>query len=166
MMNGSPNIQYIFRLASTSSVCLTLYQKTNFCFWTWPNWKHLQMINWTLLEWQFLFVVDLKTLWEKKKMLVTSIFFFSHSVSKALGGGGVRKKSGLCGKELKPKKNENSTFEKSFSYEGVGKQRQRETERLLEQTSYIVHHLFIAVIPNTCTSHFPSGNKSRKCTKY
>ena len=28
---------------------------------------------------QFLFVIELKTLWEKKKMLVTSIFFFSHS---------------------------------------------------------------------------------------
>ena len=39
-----------------------------------------------------------KTLWEKEKMLVTSIFSFSHNVLKSL------LLSGLCGKELKTEK--------------------------------------------------------------
>ena len=40
-----------------------------------------------------------KTLWEKEKMLVTSIFSFSHNVFKSLFLQG-RYKSGLCVKEL------------------------------------------------------------------
>ena len=40
-----------------------------------------------------------KTLWEKKKMLVTSIFFFSHYVFKRLFRP-VGPKSSLCGKEV------------------------------------------------------------------
>ena len=42
------------------------------------------------------------TLWEKKKMLVTSIFFFSHNVFKWLFAP-VRQKLSLCGKGLIPK---------------------------------------------------------------
>ena len=40
-----------------------------------------------------------KTFWEKKKMLVTSIFSFSHNVCKKLLSQGCLK-SGFCGKEL------------------------------------------------------------------
>ena len=40
-----------------------------------------------------------KTLWEKKKMLVTSIFFFSHNVFKSLFPP-AHQKSSLCGKRL------------------------------------------------------------------
>ena len=40
-----------------------------------------------------------KTLWEKKKMLVTSIFFFSHNVFKSLFAP-AHQKSSLCGKGL------------------------------------------------------------------
>ena len=39
-----------------------------------------------------------RTLWGKEKMLVTSIFSFSHSVFKKLFSQGL--KSRLCGKEL------------------------------------------------------------------
>ena len=41
-----------------------------------------------------------QTLWEKKKMLVTNIFFFSHNVFKRLFPP-VHQKSSFCGKELK-----------------------------------------------------------------
>ena len=41
----------------------------------------------------------MKTLWEKEKMLVTSIFSFSHNVFKRVFTQGSQK-SGLCGKEL------------------------------------------------------------------
>ena len=43
--------------------------------------------------------VQVKTSWEKEKMLVTSIFSFSHNVFKSLLLRGC-KKSGLCGKVL------------------------------------------------------------------
>ena len=46
-----------------------------------------------------LFDTELKRLWEKVKMLVTSIFPFSHSVFQSLLFEG-RQKLGLCGKEL------------------------------------------------------------------
>ena len=52
------------------------------------------MKNWNLV------CERLKTLWEKEKMLVTSIFFFSHNFLKTLPFKG-RVKSRLCGKELK-----------------------------------------------------------------
>ena len=61
---------------------LTLSQTTE--FWTWPNWKHLQTTSWMLLKWWIIFWIEKKTLWEKEKMLVTSIFSFSHSVFKRL----------------------------------------------------------------------------------
>ena len=38
-------------------------------------------------------------MWEKEKMLVTSIFSFSHNIVKRLLSQG-RQKSGLCGEEL------------------------------------------------------------------
>ena len=41
----------------------------------------------------------IETLWEKKKMLVTSTFFFSHNVFKRLFPR-LRQKSSLCGKGL------------------------------------------------------------------
>ena len=53
-------------------------------FKTCPNWKHLQMTNQTQLKTLNLFWKGLKTLWDKKKMLVTSIFCFSYSVFKSL----------------------------------------------------------------------------------
>ena len=34
-------------------------------------------------KWGYKFLIDKKTLWEKKKLLVTSNFFFSHNVFKS-----------------------------------------------------------------------------------
>ena len=44
-------------------------------------------------------LIGLKILWEKDKMLVTSIFSFSLNVFEGLLTQG-RQKSGLCGKDL------------------------------------------------------------------
>ena len=59
---------------------------------------------------------ELKTLWEKEKLLVTSNFSFSHGVFKRLVSQG-RQKVSLCGNGLrnKPqaKKERRSTFEGS-----------------------------------------------------
>ena len=51
------------------------------------------------LDIKILYREEKKTLWEKEKMLFTSIFFFSHYVFQSLLSQ-VRQKSGLCGKEF------------------------------------------------------------------
>ena len=50
-----------------------------------------------------------KTLWEKEKMLVTSIFSFYHNISKKASYTGSLK-SGLCGQELSPLLPENVSY--------------------------------------------------------
>ena len=67
---------------SSKCIYLTLSQTTK--FWPWLNWKHLQPTNLMLLKKWFLSQTGKKTMWEKEKMLVTSIFSFSHNVFKSL----------------------------------------------------------------------------------
>ena len=75
----------------------TLYQKSH--FWTKPNSKHLQTTNQMLLKRSLLSLIEEKILWEKKKMLVTSIFSIFYNAFKRLLSQG-HYKSRLCGKEL------------------------------------------------------------------
>ena len=69
-------------------------------FWTGPNLKSLQTTISNLLKMAEISTNGWKTLWEKKKLLVTSNFFFSHSVFKRLVLQ-TRKNQGLFGKGLK-----------------------------------------------------------------
>ena len=74
--NGS-NLDYTKILLSQ----LTLYQTTKFK--TAPNSKHVQDDNKSEWKFEICFVKGKKALWEKEKMVVTSIFSFSHYVFKA-----------------------------------------------------------------------------------
>ena len=68
-------ISLFFSSARTrNSFCKT----TQFC--TWPKLKVSAEEKLNLAKWLFLSFLELKTLWENEKMLVTSIFSFSHNV--------------------------------------------------------------------------------------
>ena len=60
----------------------TLYQTTK--FQTASNWKQIQTTIWRWLKIWNLVCEGQKTVWKKEKMLVTSIFSFSHNVYKRL----------------------------------------------------------------------------------
>ena len=74
----------------------------SFCnnkFWTLPNWKSVQMTILNLIKLTENSPKRWKTMWEKKKLLITSNFSFSHSVFErpALQ---THKSKGLLGKGL------------------------------------------------------------------
>ena len=61
---------------------LTLYLTCQ--FWSLPIQQQIKIIYDVINfdEWGYNFLIEQKTLWEKKKLLVTSNFFFSHNVFK------------------------------------------------------------------------------------
>ena len=68
-------------LQTLSNSKLTLSQTTNYGL---PNWKSLQKTILNLMKKAESSPKELKTLWEKEKLLVMSNFSFSHSVLKRL----------------------------------------------------------------------------------
>ena len=134
-------------LSDWKSLKLVVWERVNSLpndsFLTGPYSKHLQRTNQILLKLWILSWIGLKTLWEKEKMLVTSIFSFSHNVFKSFLFQGCLK-SGLFGKGLM----------QEYKYKDYGKR------SFLVKCNFSFCHIVFNPLPHNPEFNNPAENTS------